>query len=104
MPSELIIREELSRDYLKVSITGDIDIYTAQEFKEKLYGFIDTYNIDLKIDCLGLNYIDSTGLGIFVEALKKTKLFGKDIQLENLKDNIRKLFIITGLNKLFIIK
>lgn len=104
MSSELIVREELSEDFVRLFITGEIDIYTAQEFKERLYRAVDSNRKDLKIDCRGLNYIDSTGLGIFVGALKKTRQNGNDIYVENLKDNIKKLFLITGLDKLFIIQ
>jgi anti-sigma B factor antagonist len=104
MSSELTIKEEYLADSARVSITGEIDIYTAQLFKEKLYNVVDSSGRDLNIDCSNLNYIDSTGLGIFVGALKKTKVNGKEIYLENLKDNIKKLFVITGLDKLFIIK
>lgn len=103
MSSELTIREEYLSDFARVSIAGEIDIYTAQLFKEKLYNVVDSSGKDLKIDCSGLNYIDSTGLGIFIGALKKTRLNGKEIYLDNMKDNIKKLFIITGLDKLFII-
>lgn len=53
------------------------------------------------IDCKELNYIDSTGLGIFVATLKKAKQCEKKIVISNLKDNIKKLFIITGLDKVF---
>ena len=102
MSSELTIREEFLADYVKVFISGEIDIYTAQKFKEKLYEVIETGGRDIRIDCSSLNYIDSTGLGIFVGALKKTKLSGREIYLENMKENIRKLFVITGLDKLFI--
>lgn len=103
MSSELILKEEFLDDTTRVSVSGEVDIYTAQQFKEKLYSIVDNSGKDLVIDCSGLNYIDSTGLGIFVGALKKTKLAGKNIHLENIKDNIRKLFVITGLDKLFII-
>lgn len=103
MSSELIIREEYQADFARVFIAGEIDIYTAGLFKEKLYNVVDSSRKDLKIDCSDLNYIDSTGLGIFIGALKKTKLNNKEIYLENLKDNIKKLFVITGLDKLFII-
>ena len=103
MSSELILKEEYPADKAKVSISGEIDIYTAQQFKDKLYDIVDKSGMDLVIDCSGLNYIDSTGLGIFVGALKKTRLAGKSIQLENMRENIRKLFVITGLDKLFII-
>ena len=103
MSSELSIREEYLDDSVRVFIEGEIDIYTAQKFKEKLYEVIDKSGKDVRIDCGRLNYIDSTGLGIFVGALKKTKLGGREIYLEKMKDNIRKLFVITGLDKLFII-
>ena len=103
MSSELILKEEYLETEAKVFVSGEIDIYTAQQFKEKLYSIVENSGRDLVIDCSGLNYIDSTGLGIFVGALKKTKLAGRSIYLENIKENIKKLFIITGLDKLFII-
>ncbi len=104
MSSGLTVREEVYADYVKVTLTGEIDIYTAQTLKEKLYNIVETNQTDIRIECSGLNYIDSTGLGIFVGALKKTRLYGKNIYLDRLKDNIRKLFVITGLDKLFIIE
>lgn len=104
MSSGLTVREEVYADYVKVTLTGEIDIYTAQTLKEKLYNIVETNQTDIRIECGGLNYIDSTGLGIFVGALKKTRLYGKNIYLDRLKDNIRKLFVITGLDKLFIIE
>ncbi len=103
MSSELIVKEEINADYVKVTLIGEIDIYTAQTLKDKLYGIVETNQTDLRFECGGLNYIDSTGLGIFVGVLKKTKQYGKNIYLDKLKDNIRKLFVITGLDKLFII-
>lgn len=103
MASELIMMEENSEHAVKVVISGEVDIYTAQQFKEKLYCIVDNSAKEIVIDCGGLDYIDSTGLGIFVGALKKAKLSGRNICLENIRDNIRKLFNITGLDKLFII-
>lgn len=103
MPSELILKEEYLSSGARVYVSGEIDIYTAQQFKEKLYNVVDSSRGDIAVDCGKLNYIDSTGLGIFVGALKKTKLAGRNIHIENIKDNIKKLFVITGLDKLFVI-
>lgn len=103
MPSELILKEEYSANGARVHVSGEIDIYTAQQFKEKLYKVVDSSSGDISVDCGSLKYIDSTGLGIFVGALKKTKQAGRDIHIENIKENIKKLFVITGLDKLFII-
>lgn len=104
MTSVLEINEEINEGYVKIYISGEIDIYTSQKLKEKLYSYMDEYQRDLKIDCSKLNYIDSTGLGIFVGTLKKAKQYGRDIYLANLKENIKKLILITGLDKLFILE
>jgi anti-sigma B factor antagonist len=101
MSSELTLKEEYLAGKTKVFVSGEVDIYTAQSFKDKVYSIVEKADNDIIIDCTGLNYIDSTGLGIFVGALKKAKLTGKSICLENIKDNIKKLFVITGLDKLF---
>ncbi len=101
MTGELKLVEEISNDSVKISLKGEIDICTSNELKEKLYNIVDTNQKDLLIDCKELNYIDSTGLGIFVAALKKAKQYEKKITILNLKDNIKKLFIITGLDKIF---
>ena len=104
MISELIMTEENLEHAAKVVISGEIDIYTAQQFKEKLYNIVDSSSKDIVMDCSGLDYIDSTGLGIFVGALKKARLTDTNLSLENIRDNISKLFYITGLDKLFIIR
>jgi len=104
MKQELRIYEENLPDYVKVVISGEADIYTSSELKERLYDIIDKNQMDLKIECSELKYIDSTGLGIFAGAFKKAKEIDRKIYLIGLKNNIKKLFIITGLDKFFIIE
>ena len=104
MSSELKFVEKQLVDAVKINLIGEVDIYTAQSLKEKLYSIVDEINMDLRIDCSELNYIDSTGLGIFVGTLKKAKQNDKKIYITNLKENIKKLFLITGLDKLFILE
>ena len=100
MAEELNFVEEIAGDHVKVVLSGEVDIYTSQELKENLYRVVESNKKDVIIDCKELNYIDSTGLGIFVGALKKQSSM-KKIKIINLKDNIKKLFIITGLDKIF---
>lgn len=104
MASELKLREDKSADSVKIYVSGEVDIYTSQKLKERLYEIADSSQLDLRIDCTELNYLDSTGLGILVGALKKARLYNRNIYLSNLKESIKKLFIITGLDKLFILE
>lgn len=104
MSSELKLVEETMADAVKIRLIGEVDIYTSQKLKDRLYAVVDSSRQDLRIDCTDLNYIDSTGLGIFVGTLKKAKQNEKNIYLSNLKENIKKLFLITGLDKLFVLE
>ena len=93
-----------SRNQWNISIQGEIDIYNSSQLKDKLYELLDQEKVDLYIDCEGLEYIDSTGLGSLVSVLKKVKQFDGNIHLSNLKPNIAKIFKITDLNKVFLIE
>lgn len=84
-----------------VELKGEIDLSTSPVFKEKLYEIIDSGKKDIIIDMEGLEFMDSTGLGVLVATLKKTSLEGGTIRLVCSKRNIVKVFTITGLDKVF---
>jgi anti-sigma B factor antagonist len=83
---------------------GDMDIYTSADFKDKIIKVFEEKKADLLLDGQGLDYIDSTGLGALIGILKRVKESDHKIYLSNIKPNIRKLFSITELDKLFIIR
>lgn len=87
-----------------MDLTGEIDIYTANTLKESLTKILDERNENIRINCLELQYIDSTGLGVLIGALKELKKNDKNIIIANPRSNISKLLQITGLNKIFIIE
>lgn len=104
MSSELKITEEVLPEYVSVVLCGEVDISSSQKFKDKLYRLIEDHEKNIVLDCKSLTYIDSTGLGILVGALKKIKQLDRTIIIKGLKDNIKKLFYITGLDKIFVIE
>lgn len=87
-----------------VDVIGEIDIYTASKLKETLAGMLNEYNSDVKINCKQLDYIDSTGLGVLIGALKRLKQENKNIIIKSPRKNILKLLSITGLDKIFIVE
>lgn len=84
-----------------IELIGDLDIYNNKKFKEKLADIYEDLDKDIVIDCSKLEYIDSTGLGSFISLLKLTRDEEKEITVKNLKKNIKKVFKITDLDKLF---
>ena len=97
----LSVREHEYENHVLVEIGGEVDIFTCQQLKETLYHVVEKYGKDLVMDCTNLNYIDSTGLGVFVAVLKKVKQIDRGVTITNLKDSILKLFLITNLDTLF---
>ena len=96
----LTIEKRMEENKIVVLPVGDIDIVTSPDFKEVV---MDTFKdcSDILIDGEKLEYMDSTGLGVLISLLKKTRSNNSKISLTNLKPNIYKLFDITGLNNVF---
>lgn len=89
------------KDMWCVSLDGEIDIYTADDLKDELSVLSEGRAQDVLINMQNLDYIDSTGLGVLIGILKRLKQKDKDIYIENIKPNVRKIFTITGLDKMF---
>ncbi|HHU48429.1 MAG TPA: STAS domain-containing protein [Clostridiales bacterium] len=87
-----------------VSLSGEIDIYNAPELKTGLLRLIEQHKGNILIDCVDLGYIDSTGLGVLISALRRVKDYNGTITIKNLKPYIYKIFTITGLDKVFTIE
>lgn len=86
-------------DHILIELTGDLDIYSEEEFK-KVLDDID-HKKDIIFDLKNLDYLDSTGLGMFMTIYNGQKEAGKSVKIINAKDNIAKLFKITDLTSLF---
>lgn len=87
-----------------VVLAGEIDIYNAPELKNSLLQLVEVNKGNINIDCADLKYIDSTGLGVLISALRNVKEYDGDIIIRNLQPYIYKIFSITGLDKVFTIE
>ena len=85
----------------KVYLEGELDVSTADELKKELHKLVDEKNIDMRLNLENLDYIDSTGLGVIIGILKRLKIESKEVYIEKPKNNVRKIFSITGLDKIF---
>ena len=84
---------------LFVDLQGDLDINSNKEFKEKVNSVKGVKKIT--VNCENLSYIDSTGLGAFISIYKHIKEKGEKLVITGLKPHIKKIFLITDLDKVF---
>lgn len=86
-----------------VEVAGEIDVYTASVLREKLADLIDADHTDLVVDLRGVGFLDSTGLGVLVGALKKVRGLGGRLRLVIDQEKVMKVFRITALTQVFTI-
>jgi anti-sigma B factor antagonist len=84
-----------------VDVKGEIDVYTAPKLREKLIELVSEGTYDVVVNLEGVDFLDSTGLGVLVGALKRVKAHDGSLSLVCTQDKILKIFKITGLTKVF---
>jgi len=84
-----------------VSVSGDVDVYSAPALKDKISELIGTGEQTVIVDLGKVTFLDSTGLGVLVEARTATAEAGGQLPLVCTQQRILKLFAITGLDGVF---
>ncbi|SFF10019.1 anti-sigma B factor antagonist [Bacillus sp. OV194] len=95
----LQIKHEETKGVHYLILAGEVDAYTAPKLKEVLVPLTEEKNVQIMIDLQHIDYMDSTGLGIFVGALKSTKKNDSSLKLRGMTERVKRLFEITGLTE-----
>src|SRR5436190_4660933 len=84
-----------------LTLRGEIDVYTAPRLRQSIVDLVDGGSRRIVVDMEKVDFLDSTGLGVLVEGLKRVRTRGGDLSIVVTQDKILKIFEITGLNKAF---
>ena len=88
-------------DRTVVEVGGEIDVYTAPKLREQLVELVNDGSYHLVVDMEGVDFLDSTGLGVLVGGLKRVRAHEGSLRLVCNQERILKIFRITGLTKVF---
>jgi anti-sigma B factor antagonist len=86
-----------------IALSGEVDLYTAPEFKQQLLDVISKGAKDVIVDFSKTTFIDSTTLGVLVGGVKRLRPNEGQLSLVCSDRNITKIFEITGLDRVFTI-
>ena len=95
--------EQLADDTYVISLAGEVDLYTAPEFKQQLLEVIGQGGKQVIVDFSNTTFIDSTTLGVLVGGVKRLRTNDGQLSLVCSDRNITKIFEITGLDRVFAI-
>lgn len=80
-----------------VSVAGEVDVASVTQLDQNLVALIAGGNSRIIVDLSAVTFIDSTGLGVIVRALKDVRDAGGWLRVVAQHDRVTKLFAITGL-------
>src|SRR3954454_3000354 len=81
-----------------VAVRGEIDLFTAPEFKERIHGAIEAGRELVVVDLSATTFIDSSSLGVLISAHRRLSLGGGRLVIACDVPAVLNTFRITGLD------
>ena len=98
----IIITEE--NDGLRATFKGRLDTPAAVKAQQEIAPLLENADKTIILDCTNLDYISRSGLRLFLTLRKEAGAKGGQVIIENINEDIRKIFMMTGFFNLFDIK
>jgi len=91
--------------WVVVAVGGEVDMAAAPELRSRLMSVAaDFAGRAVALDLGGVGFIDSSGLGVLIGALRRITEAGGRLALVDLQPSVQRVFSITGLNAVFDIR
>jgi len=100
MTNKLQINTNVNNDITILKVSGEIDLYTVNDFQKAFSDKINKGINNLVIDFLDVTYLDSSGLSALLSMHKKVASLNGSLSIVTLPDkhSITRIFEITRLN------
>ena len=103
-PTNTLVKDvRKSDDATVVSLSGDVDLHHSPALHAALVQLAADRPKRLLMDLTGVPYIDSSGIGTFVEVFRRVNSYKGKMVFFGLSDRVRSVFEITKLDKFFTI-
>lgn len=99
--AELHIHSQVVAGVPTVYLQGDFDAYSAPRVRTLLDALTADARPEIRLHLAGLDYVDSTGLGVLVGGLKQAMDQAGSLCLIAPTPALRRTLRITGLDRLF---
>lgn len=96
-----ISAQEIEEKLAVIKVRGDVDIYTAPQLRETIHKVVDSGKSEVIVDLEGVDFIDSTGLGVLIGGLRRAREKGGELVIASPSDRVRRILEITDLRRIF---
>jgi anti-sigma B factor antagonist len=99
--TELTVETRRLDDVVLVYPKGFINAHTVRLFESELQKALQDRQFKIVVNCAGLAYIASAGLGAIMGVIEEIRGNGGDLRLTDLNETVRNIFEILGFNHLY---
>ncbi len=97
----LQIKAKKKKGILVVSLEGELDHHTASQVRDYMDNLLDDPTIkNIVMDIKGLNFMDSSGIGVLIGRYKKISKRGGKLGIANISSHINRILHVSGLYKI----
>lgn len=96
---DLSIRVDENGTSRTVKLEGSCDLATAPRLRQTLQGLVPPDVDDVVLDVSDLEFIDSTGLGVVLGAMRRLREGGGSLSIAGAHGIVRRVLEITDLDK-----
>lgn len=97
-----IATQEFVQKVITISPVGRLDSFAAPQLRAKLIALIEAGHIRIILDLRQIEFMDSAGIAVLVNTLKRTRQGGGDTKLVTPIDNsTMRMFRLTQFDKIF---
>src|SRR5215208_1327431 len=96
--ADLELESRESDDGALVVVRGEVDMATAPELRDALFALVDGGASRISLDCRGLDFLDSSGIGVLIAVRKRLGDDGS-LTLEAPPAHVRKVLELTGVSE-----
>jgi len=99
--SELQVESREMEGVVLLYPKGFVNAHTVRLFETEIQKALDHERYRIVVNCAGLTYIASAGLGALMGVIEEIRHHGGDIRLTDLNETVRNIFEILGFNHLY---
>jgi anti-sigma B factor antagonist len=86
-----------------LAVEGELDLHTSPQLRAAILEIANAGSTRIALDLREVPFMDSSSLGVLVEALKRSRDKGGDIALVAPQRSPEKVLSLTGLDKVFLL-
>jgi anti-sigma B factor antagonist len=97
MQSDFLVETHTTGSATTLTVSGEFDLVSAPVLERALSRLLDSDSELIIVDLRGLEFMDSTGLHVLIQAHQQMHEAGRRLALVRAREQVQRLFDLTGL-------